>query len=393
MVTDPITTGSYIYTGFSAAIMGGLPPSQVIGPSIWTGIGTTALGVQRLIEGDGIVIDGSDTVPTVNNSGVITVTAEGGLEDIGTAQFPVLVLNNAVSQVQGGLGISVDPSVSPTISNTGILNILPGAGISVSGQNELTLENTGVLAIGPTPGTALTVTVGQNPTVASTGATSLTPGLGIALEPGRPSNEPQLKNTGVISIVPRNIRVAGGFPAGGDKELSMINPVKTLVFSSQPLVMVPSSLSVVGVSATIAITQSLGTFWANVMQNGPPSYASTAGTTFLLNLSLKFTGTASSSTNVVLYMQDNTGPTLVELGPYIAKAGATGASFNVPNRVSMFVPIAVRVEQARAQGFRRLTGVRVFLTQSPPNNPSITRLSSVGACYATWFNQTVPFPT
>jgi len=109
VVTDPINTGSYIYTGFSAAIRGGDPPSQVIGPSIWTAFGSTvAAGVQLLKEGEGILIDGSDTIPTVSNTGVLTVSTDGGLQNIGTNQFPVLTLGNALSQVQGGLGITID---------------------------------------------------------------------------------------------------------------------------------------------------------------------------------------------------------------------------------------------------------------------------------------------
>jgi hypothetical protein len=395
VVTDPITTGTYIYTGFSAAISGGLPPSQVIGPSIWTGIGgTAAAGVQSLAEGTGIKIDGSDTFPTVSNTGVITVTAEGGLEDIGTPQFPVLVLDGAVTQVQGGLGISADSSATPTISNTGLLAILPGAGISVTGQNELTIANTGVLAIGATPGTALTVTAGQNPTVASTGASSITPGLGIGLEPGRPSNEPKLINTGVVSIVPRNIKVTGGFPGGGDKQLIMTNPIKTLVYAAQPLVMVPPTLPFRNSDGIIAVTQSPGTFWENVMQNGPPSYANVAGTTFQMSFALKFTGTQSASgVDMYMYLQDNTGPTLIEIGPYSARAGVLALPERVPNRIYLFATTIVQVEIARSKGFRKLTGIR-FIQFTPPTTPgSVIRLSSAGPCWATWFNQTVPFPT
>jgi len=396
IVTDPITTGSYIYTGFSAAIRGGLPPSQVIGPSIWTAFGATvASGVQRILGSDGILVDGSDTAPTVSNLGVVTVETDGGIANVGTAQFPVLVLNGTVSQVQAGLGISVTSTAIPKITNTGILNILPGEGISVSGEGEVTLANTGVVSIAPSPGTLLTVSPGQNPAINSTGAISITPGTGIALEPGRPSNEPRLKNTGVISIVPRNIQVLGGFPASGDKQLGMINPVKSLVFNSQPLVMIPNSLPIVGSTALIAVTQTPGTFWANVMQNGPPAYANTTGTTFMLDFSLKFTSTASggNSTNLIMYLQDNTGGSVKEIGPFIARAGAIGTSTQVPNRIYLFAPLIVKVEQARAQGFRTLTGLRVTQTASLPNNPPVIILASSGPCSATWFNQSVPFPT
>jgi len=398
VVTDPLTTGSYIYTGFSATISGGLPPSQVIGPSIWTAVGSTvAAGVQQLKEGDGILVDGSDTIPKVSNTGVITVITDGGLENIGTSQFPVFVLGNSVSQVQNGLGIAIDNTNpnQPQINNTGILNILPGGGISVTGQNDLTLANTGVISIGVAPGTALTITSpGQNPVINNTGVGSITEGLGIAKEPGRPANEPQLNNAGVISIVPRNIEVAGGFPGPGDKELKMINSVKTLVFNSQNLIMTPAALVVDGAQGLIPITQSVGTFWEDVMENGPPSYTNFQGSTFILDFALKFTGTKSASgISLSMYLQDNTSNPVVELGPYFLKAGAIGTMDRVPDRIYLFSSVAVKVEPARASGFRKLTGLRIRKTKLGPSIPDTIRLASSGPCSATWFNQTVPFPS
>lgn len=392
IVTDPITTGSYIYTGFSAAIRGGLPPSQVIGPSIWTAFGSVvAAGVQRLLEGDGILVDGSDTVPTVSNTGVITTVTTGGLENIGTTQFPTYVLNNVVSQVQPDLGISVTNTAVPQISNTGILQIFPGSGISVTGQNDLTLANTGVVSIGVSPGTALTITSpGQNPVVNNTGLVSITEGLGIAKEPGLPANEPQLKNTGVISIIPSNIEVTDGPGGPGDKELRMINPVKTLVFNSQDLVMTPASLNSNGAVGLIPITQSVGTFWENTMENGLPSPIDNQGT-FILDVALKFTGSGSSGgVSLNMYLQDDTQSPPIEVGPFLAKFGATGVAAQVPNRIYLFSSVAIRVYPARASGFRKLTGLRFVKTQQS-GIPTTLRLSSSGPCSATWFNQTFPF--
>lgn len=394
VVTDPITTGSYIYTGFSSAIRGGLPPSQVIGPSIWTAFGSVvASGVQQLKEGDGILVDGSDTVPTVSNTGVLTVTAEGGLGNIGTAQFPILVLANSVTQVQHGLGIAVDNTNpnEPKINNTGILKIF-GEGISVTGQNDLTLANSGVISIGVAPGTPLTITSpGQNPVVNNTGLVSITDGVGIAKVLGRPANEPQLNNTGVITIVPRNIEVAGGFPGPGDKELKLINPVKTLVFNSQNLVMTPTTLVNNGDQGLIPITQSVGTFWEDVMENGPPPYTNPQGSTFILDFALKFTGTASAAgISLAMYLQDNTSSPVVEVGPFTLRYGAIGVSSQVPNRIYLFSSVAVRVEQARASGFRKLTGLRIRKIKFGSSALDTIRLASSGPCSATWFNQTVP---
>jgi len=398
VVTDPITTGSYIYTGFSSAIRGGLPPSQVIGPSIWTAFGSiVASGVQQLKEGDGILVDGSDTVPTVSNTGVLTTTTQGSLQNIGTSQFPVLIYENSITQVQQGLGITVDNTDpnQPKINNTGILDIY-GDGISVTGEYDLTLENSGILLVAAAPSTAILITgSGQNPIVNNTGTASITEGVGIAKEPGLPANEPQLNNTGVLSLVPRNIAVAGGFPGPGDKELKLINSVKTLVFNSQNLVMTPTTLVNDGDQALIPITQSVGTFWEDVMENGPPSYTNPQGSTFILDFALKFTGTASAAgISLEMYLQDNTSSPLVfEVGPFILKYGAIGASSQVPERIYLFSSVAVRVEQARASGFRKLTGLRIRKIKLGSSALDTIRLASSGLCSASWFNQTVPFPS
>lgn len=398
VVTDPITTGSYIYTGFSAAIRGGLPPSQVIGPSIWTAFGSVVVsGVQQLKEGDGILIDGSDTFPTISNTGVLTTTLEGRLQNIGTSQFPVLIYENSITQVQQGLGIAVDNTDpnNPQINNTGILDIYPGEGISVTGENDLTLANDGVILVVAAPSTEIQITgTNQNPIVNSTALVSITESVGIAKEPGLPANEPQLNNTGVHSIIPRNIAVSSGFPGPGDKELIMINSVKTLVFNSQDLVMTPNTLVGNGAQGLIPITQSVGTFWENVMQNGPPSYTSTQGSTFLLDFSLKFTGTQSASgVSLLMWLQDNTSSPIVEVGPYTLRYGAIGISNQVPERIYLFSSIAVNVQPARAQGFRKLTGLRIRKSILGQSIIDTIRLASSGPCSATWFNQTLPFPT
>jgi len=395
VVTDPINTGSYIYTGFSAAIIGGDPPSQVIGPSIWTAFGSTvAAGVQQLKEGEGILVDGSDTIPTVSNTGVLTVSTDGGLQNIGTSQYPVFTLGNSISQVQGGLGITIDNTNpnQPKIDNSGVMNIFPGAGISVTGQNDLTVANTGVVSISVAPGTALTITnPGQNPTINNTGLASITPdNVGIVLEPGRPANEPQLNNTGVISIRPNNIIVT----VPGNNLLSMLNPVKSLVFNAQNLVMTPSLIGgyLGPTTATIPITQTLGTFWESVWNNGPP-FGLLPGT-FLMNFSLKFlsyvppTSGGASDLRLNIWLQDNTNG-LVEIGPFIFFSG--NGSNDFPLRTFVVTDIAVNVSQNL--GFRRLTGLRLQVTRpSQPFVSAVLKLVSSGPCYATWFNQGLPFP-
>jgi len=393
VVTDPITTGSYIYTGFSSSIRGGLPPSQVIGPSIWTAVGSTvAAGIQSLKEGDGILIDGSDTTPTISNTGVLSLGVTGSLVNIGTAQFPVLIYENSITQVQQDLGIAIDntdPNI-PEIRNTGILNIFESEGISVTGENELTLANTGVISIGLAPGTALTITnPGQNPTINSTGAVSITEGLGIAKEPGLPANEPQLNNTGVISIAPRDssITIAGDFPGPGNKEIKMFNPIRTIVFSG-PLTMVPSTIVGINRSAVINVTQTLGTLWESIMLTGSP-YSSGK---FMLNFGLKFTATLPGTASVnrpslSLFLQDNTQNPPVEVGiPNNAFANGGPIEGNSSERSFLFPYVAINIAQVRALGFRRLTGFRVFYGGGIVLSSTL-RLTTSGICWATYFSQ------
>jgi hypothetical protein len=156
--------------------------------------------------------------------------------------------------------------------------------------------------------------------------------------------------------------------------------------------MTPATLVGNGAQALIPITQSLGTFWANAMQNGPPTPNDNQGT-FLLDFALKFTGTGSSAgVSLNLYLQDNisSSPSVIEIGPFVAKFGAIGLAAEVPNRVYLFPSVAVRVQPARTQGFRRLTGLRIQKVVSGAQTDTIG-LASSGPCAATWFNQTIPF--
>ena len=393
VVADPITTGSYIYTGFSSSIRGGLPPSQVIGPSIWTAFGSVvATGVQSLVGGDGILIEGSDTTPTISNTGVLNTTTQGSLQNIGTSQFPVFVYDNSIIQVQQDLGISIDNTDpnNPEIRNTGLLNIFESEGISVTGEYELTLANTGVISIGLAPGTALTITnPGQNPTINSTGVVSITEGLGIAKEPGLPANEPQLNNTGVITIVPRDssITIAGNFPGPGNKEIKMFNPIRTRVFGG-PLTMIPSTIVGINRSAVINVGQTIGTLWESVMLSGSP-YSSGK---FMLNFGLKFTATLDGNAtanrpSLSLFLQDNTQNPPVEVGiPNNAFANGGTINSNNSERSFLFPDVAINIAQVRALGFRRLTSIRVFYGAAIVLSSTL-RLTSAGICWATYFSQ------
>jgi hypothetical protein len=393
IVVDTTTSGSYIYTGFTASIRGGLPPSQVIGPSIWTAIGNAVTGVQTIRQGTGIKIDGSDTIPTVSNDGVITIGLDG-FENIGTEQFQILDAVGVIS-LQQGTGIYITGGSEPVIANAGLLNIVEGAGISAIGENNITLANSGVLTVTASPGTALIISPGQNPSIENTGVIGITESTGIILEPGRPVNEPQISNAGVLTVRGRSVIVSAG-AAPGDIELKMINPIPTLAFPTSNFVMVPRVLRTNQQSGVISVTQQLGTLWESVFQNGTPYDTGI----FLLTTSFKLisppaSGGILTGISLFYYLQDNTQNPLVELGPYTAK-GTPGANLTSDLKKSWFIAETdINVQIARNAGFRKLTGFRIQLgTLGGSTQPAVTR-SCGGNGWATYFSQTTlrPFPT
>jgi hypothetical protein len=143
--------------------------------------------------------------------------------------------------------------------------------------------------------------------------------------------------------------------------------------------------------ATIPITQTLGTFWESVWNNGPP-FGLLPGT-FLMNFSLKFlsymppTSGGPSDVTLKIWLQDNTNG-LVEIGPFQFFSG--NGSNDFPLRTFVVTDIAVNVGQNL--GFRRLTGLRLQITRQGGPVFAALKLVSSGPCYATWFNQGLPFP-
>lgn len=385
VVVDTTTTGSYIYTGFSTTIQGGLPPSQVIGPSIWTAVGAiTASGTVALRGGTGIEIEGSDTTPTVTNTGVRT-TDLNGFDNIGTNQFQVLDALGVVS-VQQGLGISVSGT---QIANAGLLNIVGGSGISATGANIITLSNAGVITVTASAGTPLTVTPGQNPSIENTGVLALSPSTGISLDVGRPANEPRLLNAGVITVRGSSVTVSSG-PTPGSVELKMLNPIPTLVFPTTNFAMVPSSLTTTNQSGVVSVSQQAGTIWESIFLDGTPYSTGT----FLLNTSFKLSGTPSSGiSGITYYLQDTTQTPTVELGPYVVRQGPIGISTQDPIKTWLIVETDINVQTARNAGFRMLTGFRFVL--GVVTQPITVTLTSGGSGWATYFSQTTlrPFPS
>jgi len=390
VVVDTTTTGSYIYTGFNSVITGGLPPSQVIGPSIWTAVGAiTASGVQTLREGNGIKIEGSDTVPRVVNFGVREISLSG-FENIGTDQFQVLDATGIVS-VQQGAGISVSGGSIPKIANTGLLNIVGGAGISATGTYNRTLSNAGVITLTASDDTPLIVTPGQNPSIENTGVLAITPSTGISLDPGRPANEPRISNAGVVTLRGSSVTVSSG-PTPGSVQLKMLNPIRTLAFPTTNFAMVPQTLTTSGQSGVVTVSQEAGTIWESIFLNGTP-YSTGI---FLLTTSFKLSGTPTPALllQITYYLQDTTQSPVVELGPYIAKTGPIGVAANDPIKTWFITETDINIQTARNAGFRRLTSFR-FRLSFTAGAPQTVTLSTGGNGWATYFSQTTlrPYPS
>jgi hypothetical protein len=389
VVVDTTTTGSFIYTGFNATIRGGLPPSQVIGPSIWTAIGViSAGGVVALRKGDGIDIEGSDTVPTVVNNGVRTIGLSG-LDNIGTEQFQVLDAFGVIS-VQQGIGINISGTSIPKITNAGLINVVGGSGISSTVLNNvITLSNSGVISVEAAPDTALTVTPGQNPIIDNTGILAIIEGTGIGLVPGRPTNEPQITNTGVITLRGSSVIVTPG-TIPGEVALKMINPIRTLAFPATNFAMVPRTLTTTGQSAVVSVTQQTGTLWESIFLNGTPYNTGI----FFLNSSFKLTGTPSSTIKLIqYYLQDTTQSPIVELGPYVVKNSPIGIADQDPIKTWFVTETDINIQTARNAGFRKLTGFR-FQLGSIGSTPITVTLETGGSGWAIYFSQTTlrPFP-
>ena len=127
-------------------------------------ISSTASGILSLTGTGYINVDNTDPLnPIVNNTGVVSLLAQNGLQ-IGL-QVPEdfnnpLILNTGVLTVGAGLGISV---VGNTITNTGVTSITStaGSGIQIAGDPTApTVINNGVIS----------VVAGANITISPTGA-------------------------------------------------------------------------------------------------------------------------------------------------------------------------------------------------------------------------------
>jgi hypothetical protein len=107
VVTSSQNISTYILVG-RTTLLGGADPSL---NAEWTKLSTATTGVQEVaVTTPGLTLTGTDTLPIINNTGVISVqlASGSGLQNIGT-------------------------SISPVLRNTGVLALTAGPGITITG--------------------------------------------------------------------------------------------------------------------------------------------------------------------------------------------------------------------------------------------------------------------
>jgi hypothetical protein len=215
------------------------PPEPSVGP-LWAEFSGAAIGVNELEAGNGILLGGTQTNPTVINNGVIAI--------------------------DGGAGISVTGTNDlRTIANTGVLSVTAGAGISVDNADP------------------------QNPVVRNTGILGLTAGAGISIPPFLVGNPPIINNSGVISITAgANVTVDNTDPQ--NPIIGVVAAASTVLNSGQIPTFVPNPCAAGSSSSVVLLGAGL---IDDYLTNGPP----TPNGIFLINmasLNMFFTQVGSS---------------------------------------------------------------------------------------------------
>jgi len=170
--------------------------------------------------GTGISVDGAANSPTINNDGVLELTAGSNITITGSKSNYSISSSGGggtVDTIVAGNGITVastDPA-NPIVTNTGVLELTAGSNVTITGsKTNYTISSSvggGVQSV--TGGVGIAITGTQlNPTVSSSGVTRVTAGTGISVQNVIDPNEnlQQVTNTGVTSLIAgSNITLSG----------------------------------------------------------------------------------------------------------------------------------------------------------------------------------------
>jgi hypothetical protein len=349
VVTSPLNTASYIMIGPQTSIQGGDDPS--INTTSWFQYGRSIDTVQNITVGPGIELLGSDTNPIVKNTGVVSIVPGDGFSDIGTASDPILACETLTAIVPG-LGIDVFGIPIPNIVNTGVTYIREGAGIALNYTNqEAYIFNGGIQSLTAAPtNPGLTVSAGPIKTITNTGLLSVLTGTGI-INDNTPT-EPELRNGGVVSLVPSNASVT---ITGNGSVLNLVsnNPRKTTVWlPTAATVMTPNPVGFPANLSTIPITQAPG-LWANCLATGQPYNSGY----FALNIPFTFhlNATFFTSTQLFIYLVDTTNNVQF---PILYRVYNPRVQNNIFVRYCIGT-VLINLFQLRSSGFRVLSAIQV----------------------------------
>jgi hypothetical protein len=199
VVVSPLDNRTYIL--LDTASLDGLDPSLNPAWYVFTGIGGAGVGTVQT--GIGITNIGSNTNPTLENSGIIEVKqGTGGISITGTLNNPIInclgvngfnqglgilingneIINNGIRHIAVGGGLTLSGLFDKTLNTNSILSVTTGQGISNIGTAQSPiLDNIGVTQL-TTPVGGLTLSATTGPiTCSNNGVLTLTAGSGISI--------------------------------------------------------------------------------------------------------------------------------------------------------------------------------------------------------------------
>ena len=355
VVRSGVNLASYILNG-QTALRGGADPSA--NPD-WIELSATTTGVLQVVAGTGIALDpaGTATIPIIDNTGILSITAGAGINVTGGVGAPPLnatITNTGILQVQSGLGINVTNGAGPIpiINNNGVRTIQQGGGITVNNAdpNNPTVS-ANIQSIGVSSGLTVTNPTGPTPTLLNTGVLDITAGNGISVTGSK-------TNYTISSAIklPRFSYITVQGPQTGTVPLQPyatdpFNSVYSLVIDNNPFLI---NLSLTAGDAGAWVIDFSGVqFWADkqvinaaapieifIQDNGNNQYFIPASQGGVMNI-------ADNSGSIQTYGLANGGQCYIE--PAVVKAAGC---------------LGIRVV-----GFRNNTGTPIYYTTKPNGFP------------------------